>query len=502
MSAAAVARPTDVRTLSAETRRFIDGPHGMLIGGQWVPAADGGVFGTYDPSSGELLGHIPYGREVDVDLAVAAAEAAFTDPSWSRLGARARANLLWRIADRLEAAADLFSEIDAVDNGMPFLRARDNDLPFAVDAFRYYAGWCTKALGQSYDPSVGSSETMAYTRRGPIGVVGLIVPWNYPVAMAALKLAPALAAGCTCILKPAEQTPLSALRLGQLLQEAGMPKGVVNIVTGDAVAGAAIARHPHVRKVAFTGSTEVAREIIRASSTNLKKVSLELGGKAPMFVLSDADLAVAIPAAATAIFYNSGQNCVAASRIYAHASIYETVLNGIVSIAERIHLAPGLDAASQMGPLITAEHRDRVASYVASAVQDGASLVTGGSCPPGHGFFYRPTVIANATHAMTIMREEVFGPVVTVSPFENNDDIPALANDSEFGLASSIWTRDLSTAHRIAGRIDAGMVGVNTHAFGDSAMPMGGCKQSGWGREFGEAGLCLYLETKTISVQL
>jgi phenylacetaldehyde dehydrogenase len=408
---------------------------------------------------------------------------------------------LWRIADALEAHVEELGELEALDNGMPLAWAKGGVYATA-EAFRYYAGWPTKLMGQTYDPSSAASEVLVYTRKEPVGVVGLITPWNFPLIMVGMKLAPALAAGCTCVLKPAEQTPLTALRLGQILLEAGLPPGVVNILTGDAEAGAAIVAHPRVRKVAFTGSTSVGREIVRGAAGNLKKVSLELGGKSPFFILDDADLDMAIPAAASGIFGNAGQNCVAASRLYVQTKVYDQVLEGMVRAAQAIKVGSPFDPASTMGPLITAEHRDQVHAYVASGLADGAKAVCGARALEGEGYFYAPTIMTDVRPDMRMMREEIFGPVVAVTPFDAAEDIPALANASEFGLAASVWTRDLNKAHHLAHRIEAGNLGINTHGVGDFAVPLGGYKQSGWGRENGEQGLSLYLDLKTITARI
>ncbi len=491
---------TFVQRASDRALSFIGRTHGMLIGDGFAPAASGHMFDTYDPSTGDIIAAIPDGGATDVDRAVKAAEAAFCDPAWQGLNPRQRAKLLWDIGGIIDAHTDELAEIEAMDNGMPLAHAKGG-VWATVEAFRYYAGWCTKINGTTYDPSQTGSELLIYTRREPVGVVGLIVPWNFPLIMAAMKLAPALAAGCTCLLKPAEQTPLSALRLGELMLEAGLPPGVVNIVTGGAEAGEAIVRHPRIKKVAFTGSTEVGRKIVQGSTGNLKKVSLELGGKSPFFVLDDADFDAAMDGAAMGIFGNAGQNCVAASRLYVHAAAFDRAVAEMKKRAEAIKVGPAFDPASQMGPLISEEQRERVASYVESGLKEGARIVTGGKYIQGPGYFYEPTIMADVTPDMRLMREEIFGPVVAIAPFDNEEDIPAIANDSDYGLCASIWTRDLAKAHRLAKAIEAGMVGINNHGGGDFAMPIGGYKQSGWGRENGEYGLSLYLEIKAVTVK-
>jgi len=486
---------------SPAVAEFLARQHELLIGSDRVAPRAGGRFETRDPATGKVLARIATGLAEDVDLAVAEAERAFHAASWRVMAPRDRGRLLLRIADSLEANAAELGELEALDNGMPLAWAQGG-VYASAEAFRYYAGWCTKLMGQTYDPSDQASEVLVYTRKEPVGVVGLITPWNFPLIMVAMKLAPALAAGCTCILKPAEQTPLTALRLGELMLEAGLPPGVVNVITGDALAGAAIVAHPRVRKVAFTGSTAVGREIVRGAAGNLKKVSLELGGKSPFFILDDADLDIAIPAAAAGIFGNAGQNCVAASRLYVQQGVYDQVLEGMAKAAKAIKVGSAFDPTSTMGPLITAEHRDQVNAYVASGLKDGAKAVCGAEALAGPGYFYAPTIITDADAHSAMMREEIFGPVVAMTPFAAAEEIPGLANATEFGLAASVWTRDLNKAHHLAHRIEAGNMGINMHGVGDFAVPLGGYKQSGWGRENGEQGLSLYLELKTITARI
>jgi p-cumic aldehyde dehydrogenase len=376
-------------------------------------------------------------------------------------------------------------------------------VPATIDVFRYMGGWCSKIGGRTIPVSFDGRDYHAYTRREPVGVVGAIVPWNYPLAMAAWKLAMALAAGCTVILKPSEITPLSALRLIEIIHEAGVPEGVVNIVTGyGSEAGQALADHPDVDKIAFTGSTAIGKQIARSALGNMKRVSLELGGKSPSIVCADADLEQAIPGAALAIFFNSGQVCFAASRLYVHRSIYDRFIAGLAAVAESFAVGNGRDPATMLGPLVSKKQQERVLGYVEAGKAEGAELITGGTAVGDTGYYVAPTVFGNATPDMRIVREEIFGPVVAATPFDDLDEVVRQANDSNYGLAANIWTRDLKTAHKTAARIKAGSVWLNCHGIVDSALPFGGYKESGWGREVSEDGVLLYTETKTVCALL
>ncbi|MEC4671924.1 MAG: aldehyde dehydrogenase family protein, partial [Nitrospirota bacterium] len=393
-----------------------------------------------------------------------------------------------------------------LDNGKPVTVARAADVPLAIDLFRYMAGWATKIEGNTIPMSVPytpGAQYHAYTLREPVGVVGQIIPWNFPLLMAAWKLGPALAAGCTIVLKPAEQTPLSALLLGELMCEAGFPDGVVNIVTGyGETAGAALAAHPDVDKVAFTGSTEVGKLILNAAASNLKKVSLELGGKSPSLVLQDADLNAGIPGVASAIFFNHGQCCCAGSRLYVEKGIFDNVISGVVEQAKKIKVGPGMDPATDMGPLVSDEQQQRVLGYLESGVSEGAKAVVGGGRVGDKGYFVEPTVLVNTTPTMKVVQEEIFGPVVCAEPFTDLDEVITQANNSIYGLAAAIWTKDLSKAHRIAAQLQAGTVWINCHNIFDAALPFGGYKQSGWGREMGHDALELYTEVKAVCARL
>jgi phenylacetaldehyde dehydrogenase len=483
---------------------FLSRTSGMLIGGKLVQAVSGKTFPVYNPATGGVIAHVPEADKADVDLAVAAARRAFDDGVWAKIGPSGRGKLLWKLADLLEKNLEELAELESIDNGKPYAVARVADLPLAVDMFRYMAGWATKITGSTLPLSL-PGEYLSYTVREPVGVVGQIIPWNFPLLMAAWKLAPALAAGCTVVLKAAEQTPMTALRLAELIQESGIPAGVVNILTGfGETAGAALAAHLQVDKVAFTGSTEVGKLIVQAAAGNLKKVSLELGGKSPAIILPDADLDLAIAGAANAIFFNHGQCCCAGSRLYAHKSVYDKVVSGVADIAGKIKVGAGLDPATEMGPLVSDEQFARVTSFIEDGRRSGAHVAVGGSRVGNLGYFVAPTVLEKTTSDMKVIREEIFGPVVCATPFDD-DDLEALArtaNDTIYGLAASVWTANISKAHKLASRIRSGTVWINCHNVFDASLPFGGYKQSGWGREMGAEVLENYTEVKAVTTAL
>jgi len=481
-------------------QKFIATARKMFINGRWVNAASEKTFPVYNPATGEVMANIAAGEKEDVNRAVAAARKAFESGAWGAMSGSERGRLMWKLADLIEQRNEEFAQLESLDNGKPLAVARVADVPLAVDLFRYMAGWATKIEGNTIP---FSPKYLAYTRREPVGVVAQIIPWNFPLLMAAWKLGPALATGCTVVLKPAEQTPLSALLLAELIAEVGFPEGVVNVVTGyGETAGAALAAHPDVDKVAFTGSTEVGKLIVQAAAGNLKKVSLELGGKSPNVVFGDADMSSTIPGAASAIFFNHGQCCCAGSRLYVEQSIFDEVVEGVAERAKKIRVGPGFDPDTDMGPLVSTEQLNRVCSYLDAGFSEGAEAVVGGKKREGAGYFVEPTVMVKTKPDMKVVREEIFGPVVCAMPFNDIDKIVAEANQSEYGLAAAVWTRDISKAHQVANKLRAGTVWINCYNVFDAALPFGGYKQSGWGREMGHEVLEMYTEVKTVCVAL
>jgi len=468
----------------------------------------GGMIAVFDPTTGDQIGEVADGGAAAVDDAVTSARESFTAMRWRGMPARDRAKVMHRAADLIDAQLPELMRAETLNNGMPKLLAQFT-IANGAEMLRYNAGWCTRILGQTSDVITdgaiggGRIEYHAYTRKEPMGVAGLITPWNVPLSMALAKLAPALAAGCSCVLKPAEETPLTSLLLTDIFRGAGLPDGVLNIVTGYGhTTGAALAAHDGVDKIGFTGSTEVGKLIVKAAAGNLKKVTLELGGKSPVLMFDDADLARAIPGAAIGVFANSGQVCIAGTRLFAHRRIYDRVVEGLAGVAGALRLGSGLEETTDLGPLISRKQQDRVLAYIDEGRAAGVTVVAGGKRLDRPGFFVEPTVLANVTPDMRLFREEIFGPVIAVVPFDEEDEAIALANDSSYGLASAIWTRDISRAHRVAKRIEAGTVWINCQLANDPSMPFGGYKQSGWGRENGWEGVDAYLQTKSVFAEL
>lgn len=493
----------DHSALLPAVRSFLSSPKQLLIDGEWVDAKDGRTFATINPATEEVLVQVAQASGVDADRAVVAARNAFESPSpWSRMTPRERSHLLWRIGDMIDERAEEFAQLESLDNGKSLASAR-GDVGVAAELFRYFAGWATKMEGTTIPMSVPGRDFHAYTRREAIGVVAGIVPWNFPLTMAAFKVIPSITAGNTVVLKPAEQTPLTALRLGELLLEAGVPAGVVNVLPGFGDAGAALVDHAGVDKVAFTGSTEVGKKIAAGASKNLKKVSLELGGKAPNIIFADADLEAAIAGAALAGYFNEGQCCVNGSRLYVQRAVFDEVVEGVAAAARAIKVGDGFDPETTMGPLVSQEQHEKVMGYVRGAVADGATINAGSPDPAAdRGYFFSPTLITGVTETMAVQTDEIFGPVVTAIPFDTEEEVVAAANNTVYGLAAGVWSQDIGTAHRVGSKLRAGTVWLNTWHADDVTLPRGGFKQSGWGRELGSFGLDDYTELKTVIAEL
>ncbi len=488
--------------LKEQTRASLNRPFQLLIDGAWTDSQSGDGLDVFNPADGCVIATVPAGNKQDVDRAVNAARRAFEAGPWAIMTPGDRAKILWRVADLIEERKEEFAELETLDNGKPITMSSKVDIPASIAALRYWSGWCTKIAGQT-PPVDLPGEFLAMTLREPVGVVGLITPWNFPLMAAVSKLGPALAAGCTVVLKPAEQTSLTAVRLGEVLLDAGIPTGVVNIITGlGTTAGAALAEHGGIDKISFTGSTAVGKSLIGAARGNLKRLTLELGGKSPTIILPDADLSRAIPGAANAIFQNSGQICVAGSRLYVAKEHFDGVIKALAKIAAGYRLGPGLDPATTMGPLVSDRQQKRVLDYIESARADGANVVAGGNPVGDRGYLVEPTIICDVTPQMRVVQEEIFGPVLVATAVEDLNEFAALANDTIYGLSASIWTRDISAAYKLAKKIRAGTITVNSGSIAGPNLPFGGFKQSGWGRENGIEGIESYTELKTVITAL
>jgi phenylacetaldehyde dehydrogenase len=497
---------SDIKHLISEkTATFLArGTHPLLIDGQWVQAESGQTIDVINPANEEVIAKVASAGKAEVDKAVAAARRAFDQGPWGKMHGAERERLLMKLADLLEANAQSFAEVESLDTGKSAAMAQAVDVAVAVDTIRYMAGWASKIEGATTDISVPfapQAEFVTFTRREAVGVVAAIVAWNFPLLLAVWKLAPALAAGCTVVLKPAEQTPLTAIMLGELIAEAGFPPGVVNIIVGDGPsAGAPLVSHPGVDKVSFTGSTEVGKLIGKAAVENMTRFTLELGGKSPVIVLDDCDPATAAAGAAQAIFFNHGQVCCAGSRLYVQKKMFDRVVADVADIAKSMALGHGLDPASRMGPLVSREQMDRVCNYINIGMSQGANVVTGGGRAGEKGYYVQPTILTNVNADMRVVQEEIFGPVLTAMPYDDIEEVAAWANNTHFGLGASIWSNNLSKVHRLIPKIKAGTVWVNCHSMLNPAMPFGGYKQSGIGRDLGKASLDSYLETKSVYI--
>ncbi len=482
--------------VKAGLQEFLGSPKKMYINGEFVESTSGRTFPTPNPATGEVLAEVYEADKEDIDKAVKAARQAFDKGEWSKMSAASRSRLMYKLADLMEENKEELAQLETLDNGKPINETTNADIPLAIEHMRYYAGWSTKIVGQTIPVS---GKYFNYTKHEAVGVVGQIIPWNFPLLMAMWKLGAALATGCTVVLKPAEQTPLSALYLAELIDKAGFPPGVVNIVPGfGETAGQALVDHPQVDKIAFTGSTDVGKSIMASAAGTLKRVTLELGGKSPNIIMPDADLTKAVPGALNGVMFNQGQVCCAGSRVYIQKKQYDNVVADMASHAKKIKQGAGLDPSTQMGPLVSSVQQKRVLNYIESGLSEGAEVVVGGGKPTEDGFFVSPTIFSAVNEEMTIAREEIFGPVIAAMPYDDLDELIERANHSEYGLAAGVWTENLSTAHYIADKLRAGTVWVNCYNTFDAASPFGGYKQSGIGREMGSYALNNYTEVKSV----
>ncbi|MFA8438614.1 aldehyde dehydrogenase family protein [Bacillaceae bacterium YX66] len=486
--------------LLPKVTEFLKGTKKLFINGEWVKSVSGNTFETRNPATGEVLAHVYEAEAEDVNRAVEAAREAFDHGPWSTMNASERSRLIYKLADLMEENLEELAQLETLDNGKPINESKHADIPMAIEHFRYYAGWSTKIVGQTIPVN---GPYFNYTRHEPVGVVGQIIPWNFPILMAAWKLGAALATGCTIVLKPAEQTPLSALYLAKLIQEAGFPNGVVNIVQGfGKTTGEALISHEKVNKIAFTGSTTVGKHIMRTAADTVKRVTLELGGKSPNIILPDADLSRAIPGALMGIMFNQGQVCCAGSRLFVQKKAYDNVVADLVSYSKNLKQGQGLEPSTQIGPLVSEVQQNRVLGYIEKGKEEGAELLTGGTNPFEQGYFVEPTIFAAVEDDMTIAKEEIFGPVVAAMPFEDLDEVIERANNTTYGLAAGLWTENVRNAHYIASKLQAGTVWVNCYNVFDAASPFGGFKQSGSGREMGSYALNNYTEIKSVFINM
>ncbi|WP_213422710.1 aldehyde dehydrogenase family protein [Bhargavaea massiliensis] len=487
--------------LKPRVQEFLDGVKGLYINGEYVPSESGKTFPVLDPATEDVIAEVSEAQKEDIDKAVAAARKAFDEGEWTKMEAAERSHLIYKFADLLEEHREELAQLESLDNGKPYATALADDVDGTVQHFRYYSGWATKIFGKTTQVS---PDYVTYTVHEPVGVVGQIIPWNFPLAMAAWKLGSALAVGCTVVIKPASETPLSLLYAAKLFKEAGFPDGVVNVVPGAGrVAGEAILTHPDVDKVAFTGSTAVGKEVMKKAADQIKGVTLELGGKSPAIVLEDADLDETIEGVFNGTMYNHGQNCSACTRVYVHRSLYDQVVDELAERADALKVGPGLDPETEMGPLVSAKQQKTVLEYIEKGKEEGARLVSGGTKAGEKGYFVRPTIFADVEDNMTIAREEIFGPVMAVFPFDTVEEVIKRANDSDYGLAASVWTTNIKSGHSIAGKLQSGTVWINDFGLEWETMPFGGYKQSGVGREMGgDYGLANYTEVKSVFVNI